>query len=59
MWLHWVLAVACRILDATYGNFSCGMWDLVAWLGLLPRHPALGAQRLSHWATREVLRLSL
>ena len=40
---------ACRI-------FSCGMWDLVSRPGIEPRHPALGAQSLSHWTTREVLR---
>ena len=59
MWLHWVLVMACWILVATCKNFSCSLWDLVPWLGLLPRYPALGAQRLSHWTTREVLRLSL
>ena len=32
------------------------MWDLVSWPGVEPRHPALGAQNLSHWTTREVLR---
>ena len=31
------------------------MWDLVPWMGIEPRPPALGAQRLSHWTTREVL----
>ena len=33
---------------------SCGMWDLVPWLGLKPRPPALEAQSLSPWTTREV-----
>ena len=33
---------------------SCGMWDLVPWPGIEPRPPALEAQSLSHWTTREV-----
>ena len=33
---------------------SCSMWDLVPWPGIEPRTPALGAQSLSHWTTREV-----
>ena len=32
------------------------MWDLVLWPGIKPRSPALGAQNLSHWTTREVPR---
>ena len=34
--------------------FSCSMWDLVPWPGIESRSPVLGAQRLSHWTTREV-----
>ena len=34
--------------------FGCGMWDLVPWPGIEPGSPALGAQSLSHWTTREV-----
>ena len=30
------------------------MRDLVPWPGIEPRHPALGAQSLTHWTTREV-----
>ena len=30
------------------------MWKLVPWPGMEPRPPALGAQSLGHWATREV-----
>ena len=30
------------------------MWALVPWLGIEPRPPALGAQSLSHWTTREI-----
>ena len=47
IWLHWVSTVACRI-------FSCDTWALVPWLGIEPWPPALGAQSLSHWTTREV-----
>ena len=62
-WLCWVLVVA-------YGIFSCGMWDLwlqyadflvaaclwdlVPRPGIEPGPPALGAQSLTHWTTREV-----
>ena len=30
------------------------MWDLVPWPGVEPGSPALGAQSLSRWATRDV-----
>ena len=30
------------------------MWDLVSLSGIEPRAPALGAQNLNHWTTREV-----
>ena len=36
-------------------GLSCGMWDLVSQSGIEPGPPALGAQSLSHWNTREVL----
>ena len=32
----------------------CAMQDLVPWPGIKPRPPALGAQRVNQWATREV-----
>ena len=32
---------------------SCGMCDLVSWLGIIPRTPAK-EHSLSHWTTREV-----
>ena len=35
---------------------SCNMWDLVPQPGIKPGLPALGAQSLSHWNTREVPR---
>ena len=47
IWLCWVLVAACR-------TFSCSMWDLVPWPGIKLGPPALGAQSLSHWTTREV-----
>ena len=47
VWLHQDLDVACRI-------FSCGTWNLVPQPGIEPRPPASGAQRLSHWATRDI-----
>ena len=50
IWLHWVWVVTCEI-------FRCGVWDLVPWLGIEPGPPVLGGQSLSHWTTREVLRL--
>ena len=33
---------------------SCSVWDLVPWPGIEPRSPALGAQSVSQWTTREV-----
>ena len=45
-WLHWVLAMGCRII-------SCGVWDLVPRPGIEPWAPALGARSHSHWITRE------
>ena len=35
-------------------NLACGMSGLISWPGIKPRSPALGAQSLSYWATREV-----
>ena len=35
-------------------GLSCSIWDLVLCPGIKPRPPALGAQSLSHWTTREV-----
>ena len=35
-------------------GLSCSMWDLAPWPGIKPGPPALGAQSLSHWTTREV-----
>ena len=36
-------------------SLNCGMWGLVPWPGNKLRLPALGAQSLSRWTTREVL----
>ena len=38
-------------------GLSCGMWDLVLGPGIEPWPPALGAQSLSWWTTREVLKI--
>ena len=35
-------------------GLSCCMQDLAPYPGIEPRPPALGAQSLSHWTTREV-----
>ena len=41
-------------LGCSTQDLCWGMWDLVPWLGIEPRPPALGAQSLTHWTTREV-----
>ena len=43
-----------RIYSCSVQILSCGMWDLVSWLGIEPQPPALGAWNLCHWTTREV-----
>ena len=35
-------------------GLRCSMWDLVPQPGIKPGPPALGAESLSHWTTREV-----
>ena len=35
-------------------GLSCDMQDLVSWPGFEPGPPALGAQTVNHWTTREV-----
>lgn len=37
------------------GSYSCGIWDLVPRQEFKPGPPALAAQSLGHWITREVL----
>ena len=49
VWLHQVLSAARRIFD-----LCLGMWELVAWPGIEPRPPALGAWTLNYQTTREV-----
>ena len=56
IWLHLILAVACGIFNCGMPALSFGMWDLVPQLGIEPEPPALGAQNLSQWTTREVPR---
>ena len=36
-------------------TLSCGMWNLVPWPWIEPQPPVLGAWRLCHWTSREVL----
>ena len=50
------LALRCGTRDLRCGmwTLSCGMWDLVPWPGIEPGPPALGAQSLSHWTTRDI-----
>ena len=45
----------------SYGiqTLSCGIWDLTPWPGIEFGPPALGAQSISHWTTREVPMTSL
>ena len=45
---HGIFVAACGLLVA-----AC-MWDLVPWPGIEPGPPALAAQGLTHWTTREV-----
>ena len=44
----------CQVLVVAGGTLSCGRWDLVPGPGREPRPPALGAQSLGHWTSREV-----
>ena len=48
-----VLVAICEIFSFGIWSLSYGMWDLVPWPGIEPGPPALGAQSLSHWTTRE------
>ena len=41
-------------IDLTVPGLSCSMWDAVLSPRLEPQPPALRAQSLGHWATREV-----
>ena len=55
IWLCQVLVVAYRIFSCSLWAISCSMWDLVPCLEIKARSPALGAQSLNHWTTREFL----
>ena len=46
--------LCCSIFSHGMWTLGCGMWDLVPRPEIEPRPPALGAQSLSHWTTREV-----
>ena len=48
-----LLVAACKLLVV-----AC-MQDLVPPPGIEPRPPALGAQSLTHWTTREVPKISI
>ena len=53
-WLHQVLVAARGIFIAAHRLLVAAcMWDLVPRPGMEPRPPALGAQSLTHWTTRE------
>ena len=50
---HLVLVAACGIFSCGSQTLSCGMWDLVPWLGTEHRSPALRAWSFNHWTTRK------
>ena len=56
---HRIFSLHCSMQDLSLQpvNFSCSMWDPVAWPGNDPGPPALGVCCLSYWTTREVLYL--
>ena len=51
-----MLGLSCGTGDLCCSTrpLSGGMWDLVPWPEIEPRPPALGAQSLNRWTTREV-----
>ena len=49
----------CQVLVEAFGIFSCVLWDPIPRPGTESRPPALGAQSLSHWTTRQVPPLSV
>ena len=52
-WLYWVLVAAHRSFVEA-GELSCGIRGLVLQPQMEPGPPAVWAQSLSHWTTREV-----
>ena len=53
---HGIFVVAHGLLSMWHADFlvAACMRDLVPWPGIEPKPPALGAQSLTHWTTREV-----
>ena len=51
--IFYIFIWLCQILAAAGGIFSWGVWDLDPCPEIKSRTPALGAQSLSHWTTRE------
>ena len=54
-WLCQVSVVTHGIFSCGIQTLSCGMWDLVPWPGIEPRHSAQGAWNLSHQTTGKSL----
>ena len=56
VWLCQILIAASQIFSLPWSmqTLNCVVWDIVHRPGMEPRPPALGAQSLSHWTTREV-----
>ena len=54
IWLCQVLVAVCGIFNWDIQTVSCGMWNLVPWLGIKPWPSALGERSLNHRTTREV-----
>ena len=60
LWMDLEIISFLAVLGLSWGSqdLLCGMWDLVPWTRIEPGPPALEAQGVSHWATREVPTLS-
>ena len=56
-YMYLFIYLAAPGLGCGMWTLSCSRWNLIPWLGIEPRPPALGAWSLSHWTTREVLKL--
>ena len=50
LWLYHVLGMAGGTLELCWGmqTLSCGMRDLIPWLGIEPGPPVMRVQSLSH-----------
>ena len=53
-----VKAFIVYLFILTGPGLSCGTWGLLPWPGMEPGPPALGAQSLIHWTSREAPWLS-